>query len=98
MTSALLTTGHTRADEEKTLGLELLGAADGIRVVRVTAIDDNVSRLEVRDELLDELVDGRTGLHEEDDLARALELLAELLNRPGTDNVGACMETEERSR
>ena len=96
MASALLTTGHTRADEEKTLGLELLGAADGIRVVGVTAINDNVSRLEVRDELLDELVDGRTGLHEEDDLARTLELSAELLNGPGADDLGAFSKKGER--
>ena len=98
MTGTLLTTRNTRADEEEALGLELLGAADGVGVVGVATVDDDVTGLKEGDELLDEVVDGRAGLDEEDDLARALELLAELLNRPGTDNVGACMETEERSR
>ena len=89
MTGTLLTAGNTRADEEEALGLELFAAADGVGVVGVTTIDDDVSGLKVGDELLDELVNGRTGLDEEDDLARALQLLAKLLDAPCALDVGA---------
>ena len=80
MTGTLLTTGDTRANEEEALGLELLAAADGVRVVGVTTIDDDIARLEVGDELLDEGVNCRTSLDEKDDFARALELGTELLD------------------
>jgi hypothetical protein len=87
----LLTTGDTGADEEEALGLELLRAADRVRVVRVATVNDDVTLLKVRLELADEVVDGRAGLDEEDDLARRLELLAELLDRVGADDLGACV-------
>lgn len=86
MASALLTTRDTRANEEKALRLELLSAAVRVGEVRVAAVNDDVALLEVRLELLDEVVDGRAGLNEEDNLAGALELLAELLDRVGTDD------------
>ena len=76
----LLTTRDTRADKEEALGLELLGATDRVRVVRVTAVNDDVTLLEVRQELLNEGIDGRTSLDEKDDFAGALELGNELLN------------------
>ena len=46
----------------------------------VTTINDDIARLEVRDELLDEGVNCRTSLDEKDDFARALELGTELLD------------------
>ena len=98
MTSALLTTGHTRADEEKTLGLELLCAADGVGVVGVTTVDDDVTLLELGDELVDEGIDGSTGLDEEDDFAGALELAAELLDGPRADDLSACVKRSETGR
>lgn len=85
----LLTARDTRADEEKALGLELLGAADRVGEVRVSAVNDDVTGLKMRDELLDESVDCGTGLDEEDDLARTLELGAELLDRVSTLDVRA---------
>ena len=89
VTSTLLTTRNTRADKEKTLGLKLLGTTDRIRVVRVTTIDDDVTSLEERFELLDEIVNGATGLDKEDNFARTLKLRAKLLNGVCTLNVGA---------
>ena len=89
ITRAFLTTRNTRTDEKETLSLELLGAANRVWVVRVAAVDDDVALLEVRDELLDESVDSGTSLNEEDDLARALQLLAKLLDAPGALNVRA---------
>jgi hypothetical protein len=90
VTSALLTARDTRADEKEALGLKLLGATDGIRVVGVTTIDDDVTLLQVGLELLNEAVDGRTGLDKEDDLAGALEFCAELLDRVGALDIGTC--------
>ena len=90
VTGTLLTTRDTGADEEQALGLELVSAADRVGVVRVTTVDDDVSLLEVRLELGNEVVDGLTGLDEEDDAAGTLELGAELLDGVGADDVGAC--------
>lgn len=85
----LLTTGDTGTDEEETLGLELVGSSDGVRVVRVSTVNDDVTLLEEWLELVDEVINGLTGLDEEDDSAGSLEALAELLNRVGADDVGA---------
>ena len=93
ITSALLTAGNTGTNEEEALGLELLGATDRVRVVRVTAVNDDVTLLEVRQELLNEGIDGRTSLDEKDDLARTLQLGAELLDRVSTLDVRACKGT-----
>ena len=92
----LLTTGNTRADKQETLGLELLGATYRVGVVGVATINDDVALLEMGLELCDELVDSGTGLDEEDDLARTLELSAELLNGPGADDLGAFSKKGER--
>ena len=57
--------------------------------MRVSTIDDDVSLLEERYERLNKVVNGFTGLDEEDDLARALELLAEVLDGFGANDIGA---------
>lgn len=90
MSGTLLTTGNTGTDEEETLGLELVSSSDRVGVVRVSTVNDDVSLLEERLKLLDERVDGLTGLDKEDDLSRGLELGAKLLDRVGSDNVGTC--------
>ena len=74
VTSTLLTTRDTRADKEKTLGLKLLSSANRVGVVRVTAVDDDVTRLQFRNELVNEGIDGSSGLDEQDDFAWLLEL------------------------
>ena len=57
--------------------------------MRVSTIDDDVSLFEERYERLNEIIDGFTSLDEKDDLARSLELLAEILDGLGSDDVGA---------
>jgi len=57
--------------------------------VRVTTINDDVSRIEVRLELCNEIVDSNTGLDEEDDLPRPLEFADELLDGVGALDLGA---------
>ena len=39
------------ADEEEALALQVLGAADGVREVGVAAVDDQVARLQVGQQL-----------------------------------------------
>ena len=90
VSGTLLTTRDTGTDEQETLGLELLGSSDRVGVVRVTTVNDDVALLEVRLELSNEVVDGLTGLDEEDDSSGSLEVGAELLDRLGADDVGAC--------
>jgi hypothetical protein len=57
--------------------------------VRVTTVNDNVTLLEVGLELGNKVVDGLAGLDEENDAAGALQVLAELLDGAGANNVGA---------
>jgi hypothetical protein len=57
--------------------------------VRVSTINDDVTLLEVRLELTDEVVNGLTGLDEEDDSPGLGELGAELLDGVGTNDVGS---------
>lgn len=89
VSGTLLTTRDTRADKQETLGLELMGSSDRVGVVGVTTVNDDVTLLEVRLELSNEVVDGLTSLDEEDDSPRPLELSAELLNGVGANDVGA---------
>lgn len=86
----LLTARDTGTDKEQTLGLELLGTADRVGVVRVTTVDNDITLLEERLELADKVVNGLAGLDEENDTTGSFELFAELLDRVGADNVGAC--------
>jgi hypothetical protein len=79
ISSTLLTTRDTRADESDTLGSKVLGAAVGVGEVRVTTINDDVTLVEERQKLLNPVIDSRTGLDEEHDTTRRLELANELL-------------------
>lgn len=88
VSSTLFTTGDTGTDEQETLGLELLGPSDRVWVVRVTTVNDDVALFKERLELLNEAVDGGSGLDQQDNLSGSLELLAELLDGVSTDDVG----------
>jgi len=89
VSSTLFSSRNTGSDEQEALCLELFGAADGVRIVGVTSVNDDIALLHERNELIDECVDGRSSLDEEDDLARRLELFAELLDRMCALDVGA---------
>jgi hypothetical protein len=89
VSGTLLTTGNTGTDEKETLGLELVSTTDRIGEVRVSSVDDDVTLLEVGLELSDEVVDGLSSLDKEDDFTGSSELLAELLDRVGANNVGS---------
>jgi len=86
VTGTLLTSRNTGTNEEETLGLELLGAADRVGEVRVSSIDDDVSLLEMGFKLTDEVVDSLSSLDEKDDLSGSLEFGAKLLNGVSTND------------
>src|SRR5438046_7005594 len=55
------------------LALQVFGAADGVREKRVAAIDNQIARLELGQQLLDEFVDGFARFDHQHDLARPFE-------------------------
>lgn len=59
--------------------------------MRVSTVDDDITLLEVGLELTDEVVNGLTGLDEENDSPGLGKLAAKLLNGVGTDNVGSLL-------
>jgi len=73
MAGALFTSGNTRSDEEKAFGFELLRTADGIGEMGVATVNDDVALFEVRNECIDELVNGTPGFDEKDDSTGLLE-------------------------
>ena len=76
----LFTTRDTRANKQKSLGLELFVAAVRVGEVRVTTVNDDITLLEVGLELSNEVVNSITGLDEQNDTAGSLEVGNELLN------------------
>lgn len=97
VTSTLLTTGDTGTDESDTLVGEVLCAAVGVGVVRVTTIDDDITLFgTVVEELLDELVNRLSGHDEHHHAAGLLELGDEVLDVLGSDNgLALCLVLEE---
>jgi len=89
ITGTLLASRDTASNKEEALGLELLSAADGIGEVRVASVNDDITSLEERQDLGNEVVDGLAGLDEHHDLAGTLQLLAELLDRVSANDLGA---------
>lgn len=86
VTGTLLTTRDSAANEADALLGQVLGTAVAVGEVGVTTVDDDVTLLEVRQESLDELVNGLTSHDQKHDTAGALELGAELLNGVSTND------------
>lgn len=84
----LLASRDTASNKEEALGLELLGATDGIGEVRVASVNDDITGLEEGQDLGNEVINGLASLDEHHDLARTLQLLAELLDRVGANDLG----------
>jgi hypothetical protein len=62
---AFFPAGYARPDIQLTVFLHILRAADGVVEVAVTPVDDNVAVFEVGKQLVDERIDGGTGLDEQ---------------------------------
>jgi hypothetical protein len=84
---ALLAAGDARAHEVDAPLAQLPLAAPGVREVRVTAVDDHVTGLQQRGELLDHRVRRLSRLDHDDQAARALQGRHELLGGLGRDEV-----------
>ncbi len=86
---ALFAAGDAGADEEDALGGQVLGAAVGVGEERVAAVDDDVAGFEMRQQVVDHLVDGVAGLDHQHDAARALEQAGQLLDGVRADDLRA---------
>jgi len=89
MTGALFATRDTGTDIKEPFGFKLLNTANGIRVVRVSTVDDDITLFEVRGQLTDEVIDGGACFDKKDDLARTLELGDKFLDGVSTLDVSA---------
>jgi hypothetical protein len=90
ITGTFFTTGHTSADESNALLGKVSGTAVGVGVVGVSTINDDIALFAERQQLLDEVVDGRASHDQKHHTAGLLELGDEFLDRVGTDNGFAC--------
>ncbi len=70
---AFFTTGHAGADVELAVAFDVFGAAGGIGIVGVAAVDQDVAFFQQGQELLDELVDGCARLDHQHDFPRTLQ-------------------------
>jgi hypothetical protein len=86
---------HTRADEAQALAAQVRIAALGVGVEAVAAVDDDVVLVQQRNQLLDDLVDRRAGLHHDLDLAGLGQALDELLERLGAHQLLAGVGGDE---
>ncbi len=67
----------------------VFGAAVGVRKVRVAAVDDDVALLEMRQQLLDHLIDRVAGLHHQHDAPRPLQHFREFFDGMRADYLRA---------
>ena len=65
-------------------------ASDGVWVMRITTVNDDVAFLEERFELSDKVVDCSSSFYEEDDPPGCLKLGTEVFDRVSANDVGAC--------
>jgi len=84
---AFLAAGHTHAHEVEAEFRHLSRTTLGVGEERVATVDDDIAFLKVGSELLNDRVDGRSSLHQEDDSARPLQRVDEFLNGGGADNI-----------
>lgn len=82
----LLTTGYTSSNESDALLSQIFGASVGVWEVGVTAVDDDVARLDVGEDRLDEVVYGLASHDEKHDATGLLQLGTEFLNGVSTDD------------
>lgn len=88
--STFFTTGNTSSDESDALLSEVLGSSVAVRVMGVTTINDDITLLDERKQLLNEVVDGRTSHDQEHDTAGLLELGDKLFDGVSTNDRLAC--------
>ena len=83
--STFLTTGNASADVVQATGANSLLTTDGVRVKRVTAINDDVAGLHHVGKLIDDRISSGTCLNHNQSATRALQRSDELFNGLGRD-------------
>ena len=83
----LLTAGNARTHIPEPFRLDPSGSPLGVGEVGVAAVDNHVAVIQEPEQVVDELVDRRTGLDHEHDLARPGHSGHELFERVATDEV-----------
>lgn len=86
----LFSSRNTGTNEQEALLFKFLGPPNGIGIVGVTTVNDDITLLEMGDELLNKGVDSITGLDEKNDFARSLQFGSELLDGVSALDFGAC--------
>jgi hypothetical protein len=76
------------ADEENAFRGQRLGAPAGVGKQRVAAVDDDVARFQVRQQMFDHLIDTLARLHHQHRAARPLQQPDELLDGVGSGDLG----------
>jgi hypothetical protein len=95
--SAFLAAGHAGADVEKALRLDIRGAANGVGEVTVAAVDENVARLQQRNQLLDHFIHCAAGLDHHEDFAGLFQIRRQFLKTAAADNgLSGCAAGYER--
>ena len=84
---AFFAAGNAHAHEAEALGVQILGAADGIGEVAVAAVDEDVVLFQERDQLIDEIVHGGAGLDHHHDFAGLFEGVHQFLEGMGADEL-----------
>ena len=87
--SPLLAAGNAGPDVEQAVRFDMGRPADRIAVIRVAAVDDDIARLQKRDQLFDETVHRRSGLDQHHHATRALEHADQFAQRMGAPDRGA---------
>ena len=80
MARAFLAAGNAGADEEQSARSQIFGAADGVLIERVAAVDDDIARLEIGDDVIDEVIHRLPGLDEHHHSAWPLEVADHFLD------------------
>jgi hypothetical protein len=86
MSRTFFAAGNPSTEKLDTRCGQFIGAQNGILKIRVARIDDEVARLQVREQFVDHRVDGGACGHEQHDGARAPERRGERLDIGGIEH------------
>ena len=84
---AFLAAADTSADVQQTFAFDILGAPDCVSEQAVAAVDQDVAGLADGNQLVNQLIHRLAGFDEQDDLARLLQFVRQLLDAVATHDV-----------
>ena len=86
---AFFPAGNACANEMQAARFHIFRAANAVLVKGVAAINNDVTGLQIGEELIDKVIHGLTSLHEHHHAARAFEVGDHLRNGAGSDDICA---------